>query len=119
MTMAIDDKTRVVGYFAFNPPMDVVCDGDACVVAGSEAAMKEYIAKLGVSAKNFPDIRKTRLGDILVGMYQGGAYAFDEESYNRFYPIAAKAGIDIGPQDFSMPGPTGMHFVHVAVGRRT
>ncbi len=117
--MAIDDKTRVVGYFAFTLPMDVVCDGDACVIAGSETAMKRYIAKLGVTAKNLPAIRKTRLGDILVGMYQGGAYAFDEESYNRFYPLAAKAGIDIGPQDFSMSGPTGMHFVHVAVNRST
>ena len=117
--MTTDDKTRVVGYFAVNPPMDVVRDGDACVVAGSEVAMERYIAKLGLTTKNLRAIRKTRLGDILVGMYQGGSYAFDEESYNKFYPLAAKAGIDIGPQDFSVPGQKGMRFVHVGVGQRT
>jgi len=117
--MAMEDKTRVIGYFAFSPPMDVVCDGDACVIAGSEDAMKGYIAKFGAAAKGSSAIRKTRFGEILTGMLQGGAYAFDEESYSRFQPLAAQAGIDIVPQDFSVPGPTGMHFVRVAVGRCT
>ncbi len=41
--MARDDDTRVIGYFAYTPPMYVVCDGDACIIAGSEAGMKRYI----------------------------------------------------------------------------
>ena len=117
--MAIDDKTRVIGYFAFSPPMGVVCDGDECVVVGSEDAMKGYLAKLGAATKSSPAVRKVRFEEILVGMFHGRTYAFDEESYSKFYPLAAKYGIDIGPQDFSVPGPTGMHFVRVAVDRRT
>ena len=38
--MTRDAYTRVVGYFAFTSPIDIVCDGDACVVAHSEAAMR-------------------------------------------------------------------------------
>ncbi len=115
----IEDKTRVIGYFAFDTPMNVVCDGIARLVAGSEAAMKRYIVQLDLSKNRFPAIRKARMGDILLGMYKGGVYAFDEESYSRFFPLAAKLGIDIGPQDFSTPGPTGVRFVHVTVNRRT
>ncbi len=33
--MARDDDTRVIGYFAYTPPMHAICDGDACVIAGS------------------------------------------------------------------------------------
>lgn len=117
--MAFEDKTRVVGYFAFSPPMNAVCDGDACVIAGSEEAMKEYLATLGSSANAATRIRKTRFGEILEGLVRGGAYAFDEDSYNRFYPLASKVGLNVGPEDFSAPGPTGMHFVRIAIGRST
>ena len=41
--MALNDDTRVIGYFAYTPPMHAVCDGDACIIAGSAAKMKQYI----------------------------------------------------------------------------
>lgn len=113
--MAFEDKTRVVGYFAISPPMNAVCDGDACVIAGSEQAMKTYLTKLESPSNTAATIRKTRFGEILEGMMRGGAYAFDEESYNRFYPLALKAGLNVGPEDFSTPGPVDMHFVRIAI----
>ena len=58
-------------------------------------------------------IIKARFGEIMQGMNRGGAYSFDEESYNRFYPLAVKAGMKIGPEDFSGETPTGLHFVRV------
>ncbi len=113
--MARDDDTRVVGYFAYTPPMNAVCDGDACVIAGSESAMKEYLESMKSGSLERSRIKKTRFGEILKGLQLGAAYAFDEESYNRFYPLAKKAGVPISPQDFSGPSPTGMHFVRVQV----
>jgi hypothetical protein len=35
------------------------------------------------------------------GIYEGYSFAFDEISYNRFYPIAQLNGYDFGPADFS------------------
>lgn len=116
--MAREDSTRVMGYFAFTPPVNAVCDADACVIAGSEEVMKKYLTTLGSCSEGETTIRKTRFGDILSGMLAGGAYAFDEESYNRFYPLAAKAGLSVGPEDFSDPGPSGIHLVRVSLGQR-
>ena len=113
--MPRDDDTRVIGYFAYTPPNHVVCDGDACVVAGSESAMKEYIEATTSGSLEKTRIKKTRFGDILKGLDLGAAYAFDEQSYNRFHPLAKKASVPIGPEDFSGPSPTGMHFVRVQV----
>ena len=81
--MARDDDTRVVGYFAYTPPMNAVCDGDACVIAGSESAMKEYLESMTSGSLERSRIKKTRFGEILKGLQLGAAYAFDEESYNR------------------------------------
>ena len=111
--MARDDDTRVIGYFAYTPPMHVVCDGDACVIAGSEAGMRRYIEAIVSGPLKGTRIKKTRLGEILNGLELGGAYAFDEESYNRFHPLAKKAGLPMMPQDFSGPSPTGIHFVRI------
>ena len=115
--MVPDDYTRVIGYYAFFPPMDVFCDGDACVIAGSKEALLRYIGTDTSSLKS--TIRKTRFGEIMEGIGMGGAYAFDEQSYNRFYPLAAKAGLSVGPEDFSGESVTGFHFVRISVEPRT
>jgi hypothetical protein len=114
--MARDDDTRVIGYFGYTPPMHAVCDGDACVIAGSEARMKRYVEAIVSGSFKETRIKKTRFGEILKGLKLGGAYAFDEEAYNRFHPLAKKAGLPITPQDFSSPSPTGMHFVRIQLG---
>jgi hypothetical protein len=38
------DDSKVIGYFAYASPGEVVCNGDACLVAGSETAMASYLA---------------------------------------------------------------------------
>ena len=35
-------KGRKDRYFAYTPPMHVICDGNACVIGGAEAGMKRY-----------------------------------------------------------------------------
>ena len=103
------DDTKVIGYFAFNPPVDVLCDGDACVVAGSEDQMKGYIESKGKSGTPLR-IKKTRYGEIARGLSAGAAYAFDEESYNRFYPIANRNGYSLSEESFPVV-ESGFHFV--------
>ncbi len=110
--MAAADDAKVIGHFAYISPNEVVCDGDACVIAGSEADLTAYLGPLASGRRARHTIRKTRFGEILRGMRLGAAYAFDETAYNRFYPLARREGLSLGPEDFS-PTATGRHFVRV------
>ncbi len=109
--MSADDESKVIGYFAFVPPVDVLCEGDACVIAGSESSIKEYLSSMAADSTSRYQIRKTRFGEILQGMKRGAPYAFDAASYNRFFPIANKYGFSLKEEDFSVPTETGHHFV--------
>ncbi len=117
--MVRHDDTRVIGYFAFTPPMHAICDEDACIIAGSEAEMKRYAEAVASGSLKETRIKKTRFGEILKGLQLGAAYAFDEEAYNRFQPLAEKAGLPMTLQDFSGPSPTGMHFVRIQLAGDT
>lgn len=94
---------KVIGYFAYSSPSEVVCTGGnfACVIAGSEKTMREYIENISPGGSAKTTIKKTRFGDILKGMQLGAAYAFDEESYARFYPLAILEGLPVEKADFS------------------
>lgn len=83
----ISGITKVVGYFSYTDSSNALCDGDACIIAGSETLMKSYLQKISKSDKK-DIIKKTRFGEIIDGLKQGAAYAFDEESYSRFLPLA-------------------------------
>ena len=85
------ESFRVIGYFSYNSGT-AFCDGDACIIAGSEELMRSYLN--GIPKSNGRDvIKKTRFGEIINGMMKGGAYAFDKKSYERFYRIATINGI--------------------------
>ena len=93
--------TQVIGYFAYLSPVQVVCtDVDACLVSGSRKAMEEYLAETHPHDATKATVRKTRFGEILQGLELGAAYAFDKESYARFYPLAREAGIPVEAADF-------------------
>ena len=109
--MSIDIESKVIGYFAFLSPMEVICDGDACVIAGSEQAMNNYLESVSPESLNSVIIKKTRLSEIIRGMQHGAPYAFDEAAYNRFYPLANRMGFNLKQEDFSVPTETGRHFV--------
>lgn len=82
----IKEDSKIVGYFAHIKFREVFCDGDACIIAGSEELMKSYLSEL-CDGNNYA-IKKTRFGEILTGIKKGGAYAFDKESYSKFLNIA-------------------------------
>ncbi len=89
----IKEASKVIGYFCHMESMNVFCDGDACVIAGSLKAMKSYLSHQTFEGER-EVIKKTRFGEIIEGLRGGGAYAFDEESYSRFFVCATKNKIN-------------------------
>lgn len=90
----VKEASKVVGYFSYTNSGVVFCDGDACVIAGSEELMESYLHKLSDGGSNRDIIKKTRFGEIMNGMKRGGAYAFDKESYDKFLSFAKLNEID-------------------------
>ncbi|MFQ5824073.1 MAG: hypothetical protein ACE5JB_08465 [bacterium] len=108
-----DNYSKVIGFFAYASRTEVVCTGKACVISGSEQAMKEYIKEIDPEGRKTRTIKKTRFGEILKGLELGAAYAFDEDSYARFYPLARKAGLDVQKADFPKKQSEGFRFFTV------
>jgi hypothetical protein len=104
---------NVIGYLAYITKPQLICEGDSCIIVGTSEKMKSYIRQRNPQLTDIVTISKVRFDDIIRAMEYGAAYSFDEESYNRFYPLARKNGINIGPEDFSGKTPTGLHYVRV------
>ena len=110
----LERDTKVIGYFAYRSRLEVVCtDVDACVIAGSEQGMKEYLAEEFALSSEEATIRKTRFAEIAQGLSVGAAYAFDRESYGRFYPLAKQAGLPVAEADFDHAESLGNRFFTV------
>jgi hypothetical protein len=94
--LAADRASRVLGYVAFGPgATNILCDGDSCIVAGSERLLRAYITAFAPQDGVTMDLRKARYGQVLQAMRLGGAYSFDSESYARFAPLARVDGIQL------------------------
>ena len=71
----------------------MLCDGDSCIVAGSEASMKRYISDIAGDQSGDYNISKARYGQISQALKLGTAYSFDSESFSRFCPLAVEDGM--------------------------
>ena len=95
------NDNKVIGFFAYASRDKVICtDGAACVIAGSKESMEKYLREIELTNIKKHTIRKTRFGEIMKGLQYGAAYAFDEESYTCFYPLAREEGLDVQEVDF-------------------
>lgn len=56
--MSIANDSKVIGYFAYLSPSEVVCDGDACLITGSEVDLQTYITEIGFGIEDNPTIKK-------------------------------------------------------------
>jgi len=113
--MSIYD-TKIIGFFAHTSRYEVVgTDGTACIIAGSQKSMEKYLKELDPDNIKKHTIRKTRFGEIMQGILYGAAYAFDEDAYNRFYPLAKAVGLDVQPADFESQKLKGMRFFTVQI----
>jgi hypothetical protein len=109
---------RVIGFFAYRSPTEVLCrDVDACLIAGSETAMRTCLRERDPTRVNRHTIRKTRFSEILRGLNLGGAYAFDEIAYSRFYPLALKAELPVSAADFTQAASRGDRYFTVRLTR--
>jgi len=111
---------KVVGYFSHSPKGYVFCNGDACIIAGTESLMHSYIQAMLIcddgTKKEKSMVRKTKFGEILTGLAQGGSYAFDKEAYLRFFSFSKKYELDNFPEPedfFSKQSPTGLYFIRI------
>lgn len=106
----------MVGYFSYTQGGEVFCDGDACIIAGSSEALKSYLKRMSSTSSEIDLIRKTRFGEIVKGLSQGGAYAFDEEACTRFYHYAQNNGIGKLPRNEPFSGSEAApHFIRIQI----
>ncbi|ALB24587.1 hypothetical protein Psal006b_03445 (plasmid) [Piscirickettsia salmonis] len=87
------DSHKVIGYFSYSEEGDVFCDKDACVISGSSESLHGYIDAMLPDRETSGIVKKTRFEEIMQGISRGAAYAFDQESYTRFLPLAEKNGM--------------------------
>lgn len=114
MTLALKESSKVIGYFS-HTSSTVFCEGDACIIAGSEELMRLYLQKAPGGAKR-DVIKKTRWGEILEGLRRGGAYAFDEESYKRFLHLANLNGMkDLSAKEVFVEPTSALHFIRIQI----
>ncbi len=86
----------MVGHFAIRRGSpNLLCDGEACVIAGSQQLMTRYIVKLAGDSPSNYQVKKTRYGEIMKGMQMGGIYSFDQKAYNKFLPLLKAEGKNI------------------------
>lgn len=111
-----NNYTKVIGFFSYTSPTEVLCtDGSACIIAGSEYSMKNYIKEMDPTNNKFRTIRKTRFGDIMKGLKLGAAYGFDKDSYNKFYPLAIDEGLEVMTVNFDEQELKGNRFITVQI----
>jgi hypothetical protein len=100
-----------IGFFA-RCGMQVVCDGDACVITGSSEELKRLMRLRNLREPDHT-IQTTTFAEIHHGMKLGGAYCFDEVAYGRFLEPARAAGMELDDEDFSTLGPDEIHLVRL------
>ena len=106
--------SRVIGYFAYFSPERVICTEDqACVIAGSEQAMRALVEEINPGEAHKATMKKTRFGEVFRGLAVGAAYAFDEDAYGRFYPLGRAEGLPIAEGDFAGERERGNRFFTV------
>ncbi|MEK7855820.1 MAG: hypothetical protein AAB288_07000, partial [Acidobacteriota bacterium] len=89
-------ESKVLGYISVAPNrLNVLCDGNSCIVAESTKHMQEYIAKFSSPSTKDYSITKARYGHVLQALRMGAAYSFDSGAFARFRPLAAKDGMDL------------------------
>jgi hypothetical protein len=109
-------KRDLAFFRLFELPTEVVCTGDAgdaCVISGSDRAMKAFLSEIDPDGQKRHTVKKTRFGEILRGLKLGAAYGFDEASYKKFYPLARKEGLPVEEADFNGMKVKGFRFFTV------
>ena len=93
----------LIGYYAsIRGDRAVVNEDNSVIVFGNKHDFINYHENHPEKVTEIPTYKKIYFDEIIRGIYEGYSFAFDEISYNRFYPIAQLNGYDFGPMDFSI-----------------
>ena len=111
-------ESKVVGFIAQKTgTVNLLCDGDSAIVAGSENNMRNYIESIeNERGQSVYEIKKARYGHILKCLRLGAAYSFDEESYSRFFPLVKDEGkkvVEFGKDANEVTHKTGIHLMRI------
>ena len=89
--MAAAKDTKVIGYFAYASSSEVVCDGDACVIAGSEVDLRRYLAELPAGEGTKYTLKKTcfELNEKIHEFHNG----ISRTLYGRYVGMDPKIGV--------------------------
>jgi hypothetical protein len=109
---------KVIGYLAMKSRSELVCDGEALIIAGSHATLKRMLAKGATDPVSSYKIVKARFGEVVSGLERGGAYAFEEESYRRFSRFAKEEEEPLGNKWSRDLGSGVRRLAAMAAGRR-
>jgi hypothetical protein len=95
-------RNAVIGYVAYSKknPAHILGDGSACLVVGAEETFRKVCTMQQLDPADF-EVRKARFEQILMSIYAGGEFGFDEEAYARFAPLGALEGIPVQAFDFT------------------
>ena len=88
-------ESRVLGFFAHAGPDEVFRFEEACLIAGSRERLRACLATHPKLRDASLRLAKIRFADVHAGLDAGATYAFDEEAFERFAPLARDAGIDV------------------------
>ena len=94
----------LIGYIAALQ-LNVLCDGNACIVIGSKLKFRSHLANNSQTRDKDYVLKKAWFDDILTGIQYGAPYAFDDEAFRLFYPLAQRAGLNLPPPDFNVTPP--------------
>ncbi len=95
--------TELIGYFgSLQGDRAIVNEDSSVIVFGNKNNFINYHENHPEKVVENPVYKKIYYDEIIQSTYEGYSFAFDETSYNRFYPIAQLNGYDFGPVDFSI-----------------
>ena len=97
------NTTVLIGYYAsFQGDRAIVNEDNSVIVFGNKHDFTNYHENHPEKVAEIPTYKKIYYDEIIQSICEGYSFAFDEISYNRFYPIAQLNGYDFGPVDFSI-----------------
>lgn len=112
-----DRDSRVLGFFAYASADEVFRFEDACVVTGSRERLRACLATHPKLRHASLALAKIRFGEVHAGLDAGAAYAFDEEAFERFAPLARDADIEVA-ETFPAADSSSFSFVKVVLTDR-
>ena len=95
------NKMELIGYYASFPGDRAIVNEDGSIIIfGNIDDFINYHENHPEKVTEKTDYQKIYYDEIMQSIHEGYSFAFDEFSYNRFYPIAQRNGHDFGPQNF-------------------